>query len=296
MEKTETQIENILNEGNVKRTGLFVFDSVEKFETSKENLELIKEILILYKEYVSSLNVLSEYKNNFLRALKQEETKRNHMLENIDPFITSILINTYPKSATMIAIGHKLKNKNLNKKTFIKMNNILINGLNKQFHKHEFRCKNDIFVGTRIGNTKNISYIPIDYKEIDEAADRILKLYNSPATKEEDIFINPMLVHALISSLQLFRDANTRLARIMQHVNLWSLSKKYYNLDLISPALYTSEVLLNKRDEYRELIKEIAINPNNDILNEWIKFNTLMFEKQIYLNQDRLEKCYKAFK
>ncbi len=292
----EVKLEDLIKNGDVKQTGPFVIDKALEYKPSIENIELIKEILILYRNYISSLSLLEEYKENFLEALRKEETKKNQMLEDIDPFVISILMKTYPHSATMIAIDKKHKNIKLTKETLCKMNGILINGLNKGDKIHGFRKSNNSFVGTKIGKTKNISYIPIDYKQIEQTAKTILNIYNENIKKEEEILIKPMIIHALVAALQMFKDANTRLARILQHIEFWDLSSKFYSLELPTPALFTSESLFNKRDEYRELIKEIAINPNNEAFDNWITFNALIFEKQIYKNQDKLEKCHKAFK
>ena len=64
------------------------------------------------------------------------------------------------------------------------------------------------------------------------------------------------------------------------------------------PVIYSSDAIirLNKRGVYRNLIKEFAVNHSTAIFNEWITFNMLLFEKQIYYNQDRLGETMSVLK
>ena len=170
---------------------------------------------------------------------------------------------------------------------------------------NHLRSANTTFVGrfkTENGNIKlidDISYIPIDYKEINEALNRILILINRKDFENiESLFINPIFIHGFIAALQCFKDGNSRLARILFHSKLWELTNTLTDAKLESPAVFISEAILhyNKREIYRNLIKELAILPNDKTFNQWLQFNLMLIEKQIYLNQDKLHECMRILK
>ena len=50
----EVKLEDLIKNGDVKQTGPFVIDKALEYKPSIENIELIKEILILYRNYISS--------------------------------------------------------------------------------------------------------------------------------------------------------------------------------------------------------------------------------------------------
>ena len=59
-------ISNIVNLGDVKQTGLYVFDALDNFKLSSNNKFLIEDITDLYMNFISSLEQLEEYKTPFL--------------------------------------------------------------------------------------------------------------------------------------------------------------------------------------------------------------------------------------
>lgn len=301
-------LENFLNtleqEGKVKRTNFDLIEEVKNFKLDDDNVFTNSYILDTYKFYLDSLDKLGNNQEAFLKALKHEEIKRNQALEDVDPFLIQVFMNSHHKSSTNYAIREKINNNDLTSLDLRKIHRILLNGLAvDESKKPTFREDNTSFVGTwntktSLDNINEISYLPLDYRLIDEAVDFILKLYNiKNVEKSEDIFLIPIFVHGLLASFQLFRDGNTRLARILAHIDLWDLSNHNGGFKTVcAPALYTSETLLamNKRPYYRDLIKNMAINPNLETLNEWVKFNLLLIEKQLYLNQNRVEGCIKT--
>lgn len=291
---------NLLESGSVKQTGLFVFDALNNFQLDDDNKFLIDSILELYLDYIKSLDFLLEYKFPFLKSLKGEEIKRNQVLESVSPFLVQVFMNSNHKSATNFAIKHKKENKDCSVKQLCQYHKILLNGLSPSIEEtSQYRNENDTIVGecfySNDGNLvsiNSVSYIPIDYRNIKIALELILNLYNDKTLLDKkDIFVNPILIHGLLSSLQCFRDGNSRLARVLEHVRLWELTNKMLSIDSLElPVLYSSDgiIRLNKQNEYRKHIKEFAINPSNATFNEWIKFNMFIFEKQIYYNQDRI--------
>lgn len=293
--------EQLLLKGEVKKTGLFLFDYVENFKLSSDNKFIIEEILNLYKDFIISLEQLQEYKLPFIKSLKEEEIKSNQALESISPFLIQVFMNSNHKSATNYAIKDKINQKKCTISSLCRYHKILLNGLSNSMEiESKYRNDDSTFVGQfsysplteEITSIKNISYIPIDCKDINIALENILKIYNKKDIVDiSDVFVNPIFVHGLLAALQCFRDGNTRLSRVLEHVCIWDLTNKFLDIGILDlPVLYSSEALirLDKRKLYRSLIKEFAVNSSNSILNEWIYFNMLIFEKQIYYNQDRL--------
>ena len=302
-------ISNIVNLGDIKQTGLYVFDALDNFKLSSNNKFLIEDITDLYMNFISSLEQLEEYKTPFLKSLKEEEIKSNQALESISPFLIQVFMNSNHKSATNFAIRDKLNGRNCTINNLCKYHKILLNGLATSIEEEsKYRTDNNTFVGSfsispltgEISSIKNVSYLPIDYKDIKVALDKILKLYNKKDILElSDIFVNPIIIHGLLAALQCFRDGNTRLSRVLEHVSIWDLANKYLENSYVElPVIYSSDAIirLNKRGVYRNLIKEFAVNPSTAIFNEWITFNMLLFEKQIYYNQDRLGETMSVLK
>lgn len=306
-ENIEELINSLINSGIVKRTTLEVLDIYNNFELDDDSKYLLEDILGLYKEYLNSLLILNEHKEVFLKTLKQEEIKRNQALENVSPFLIQMFMNAKHKSATNLTI-QIMKERNLfSKDDLILINKTILNGLSLSLDNsaNHLRTANNSFVGkfkTENGRIKfidDVSYIPIDYSDINEALYRILDILNKKDfVNIESIFVNPIFLHGFIAALQCFKDGNSRLARILFHCKLWQLTNFFYNSNLESPALFTSEAILHyeKQEIYRELIKQIAINPNNENFNKWLQFNLLLVEKQIYLNQDKMHECMRILK
>lgn len=308
-EEFEKTKQRLLESGEIKQTGLYVFDKLSNFILDDNNKFLIDSILDLYLSYIESLEQLSEYKIPFLKSLKEEEIKRNQVLESINPFLIQVFMNSNHKSATNLAIKHKKEQKDCAIRGLCQYHKILLNGLSPSIeNESQYRDDNNTIVGSfactangTIISINNISYIPIDYRDVKIALELILQLYNEKdLTNLTDVFVNPIIIHGLLSSLQCFRDGNTRLARVLEHVRLWELTNKILPIvDILElPVLYSSDAIirLDKRKKYRHYIKEFAINPNNITFNEWINFNMLIFEKQIYYNQDRLKESMLVLK
>lgn len=294
IKETEAIIQNIIDQGIAKKTGLYVFDTFENFILNDDNKFLIEDITELYIFYLNQLDMLDKLKPAFLRTLKQEEIKRNQVLENINPFLVQVFMNSRHRSATNFAIKEKKEGIDSTLHSLCRMHKILLDGVQPSMVNEScLRTNNTIFVGN---NKNDISYIPIDHQEIPEALNKLLTYYNQKEfTTKEELFTNPIIVHGILAALQCFKDGNTRLARILEHINLWNFTPQLTDIkDLESPAVYISEAIMvmGKRNEYRELIKNIAIDPNNKSFNAWIKFNLLLIEKQIHLNQDKIKDCF----
>ena len=137
-----------------------------------------------------------------------------------------------------------------------------------------------------------IRYFSLPYTDIDEAIDKTLNFYNSDYYNE-NLFLQPQIIHGLIASLQMFDDGNTRYARILQNIKLHELTNRQYDDSFEGPTLYGTRAYFPFRDKYRELIGNLATNPDNDNWNEWFDFNLNRMEDQVYFLDNKLEQYRK---
>ena len=127
----------------------------------------------------------------------------------------------------------------ISKDVFINGHKFLLKGTNSQkYVDKKYRTDNKACVGKVLPDgSRKINYFGINYEDIDEAIERVLNFYNSDIF-DEHIFLKSQIIHGLLASLQMFDDGNTRYARILQNIKLYSLTKKYLDPSLNSPVLY----------------------------------------------------------
>jgi len=135
-----------------------------------------------------------------------------------------------------------------------------------------------------------IDYIPIDCQYIKDAIYEIANLYNGYLynCKYDDVFTSPIIIHGLVASLQMFKDGNTRMGRLMQHILMWKLvnDKTPYSFD--KPPIYAT-MNSQYRKEYRDKITQLVKDNNDESWNNWLVFNLRRVEDQIYKNNMNLE-------
>lgn len=291
-EEIEKEILTLIKTGKAKQVDLSLFDDIYNLKINTDTFLLAKDVLELYKQYLNIIKKFKDMERYFLLALKENDIIKNHELENVPSIVTSMYLKAKFPSAIDKLIKDKEKNKIHTKADFIKVHKLLVSWLEDD---QNLRTDNTSYVGNNINGIRSINYIPIDYKFIPSAINEILAIYNNDnINNEEDILIKPIIIHGLIAALQCFRDGNTRLSRVYQHVMLWNYTNKYID-PICHPALYTSESI-SIMDNYRDLITDLAINSSNDTWNKWILNILLRFEKQIYINQDNIGEISRVFK
>lgn len=113
-----------------------------------------------------------------------------------------------------------------------------------------------------------------------------LTIYYNSNIHENYTLVKPTLIHGLIGALQIFNDGNTRFGRTLQSLKTYELTEKNLGRYFSLPTLYTSDAYFDYREQYRNKIADIAINPDNESLNNWVNFNLNRAEDQIfYMNQ-----------
>ena len=153
-----------------------------------------------------------------------------------------------------------------------------------------YRKNNNFYVGYTENNTRVALYYPISYDEIKQAMTILFSYYDKEISNTEEIFIKPFIIHGLLAALQIFEDGNTRFARTIQHVNLFSLTQQNLDDSLELPSIYFSKTYIPYRNEYRHLISQIAINPSHENWNNWIAFNLKRLQDQIFFNEENLKR------
>ncbi len=284
---------------NHKQVNLNIIENIQNLKINDDNKFLIEDIIILYQNYIKLLDKLEEYKLPFLENLRRKEIIANQNVEGISEFFIEMILNESAPSASRLAQNLK-EYKQLDINDICKIHHYLFKGLSKTNELIGYRTNDNYCVLKSENGTSVIDYIPLHHQDIKKALENILNLYNKETiTNKEDIFINPLLIELLVSSYQCFHDGNTRLARILKSTQMWYLSNKSkIMIPTKIPAIYTSEAIttLDKRKTFRKIVAEFSIKPSNEIINKYIEETLLTIERQIYLNQSKMEECYKSMK
>lgn len=286
-ELIQKQMEEIYLSGKYKIVDLSLIENIKNLEVSKEVLEVQKYFLESYREYLENIKTLpEELQPLFLKALKHDEIVANHTLEKVNPFTISM----YMLAKSKPALDKLLEKKEpLDSLDFQKIHQRLLDKTTSSENDLEYRMENTTFVGSFYKGERQIEYLPIDYKFIPEAVERLLEIYNQNDDDMELAFLKPLKIHGLVAGLQIFKDGNTRFARMLQYVSLYNSTMRYIDKNLPSPALYASKTYYPMREKYRTLIRELVLNNDPENWNKWFIFNYHRFEEQIMVNEENIK-------
>ena len=268
---------------------LDIFKRVQALTPSEQVLNQISYTEDLYKEYHDMIMSLSSsLRSNYLQILKSEDIINNQVVEKENSFLLSLYYKTHPKNAMDEMI--RCCNSEITASEFIKIHDKLLDGTSSEDQKG-LREDNLKFVGTYVAGQRQIDYFPILEKDIVKALREYLSLINDKkrVQSKEDAFLKPIIYHGLLAALQLFKDGNTRYARLIQHINLWYYTNQTLGYDFSLPTVYATKQYAAGRASYRGLIKSIAITENDDAWNNWIIFNLKCLQNNIWVNQSNIE-------
>ena len=286
------EIERYMQSGDYKVVGLDFLERIQDIKASIEVLDLQKEFLESYRNYLENIKTLPiNIQPLFLKAIKNDEVVANHGLERINPFTISMYMLSRKKSALdkLLELDGPLTTND-----FKRLHYTLLKNTPTSEETPEFRKENSIFVGYYQNGKRIIEFFPIDYKSIPTAVCEFLNYYNNQDINFEQSFIKPLIVHGLISGLQIFKDGNTRFARMLQHAILYDSTVKYLDSSLPSPALYSSKTYYPFREKYRYLIKNLITENSNEAWNQWFTFNYHRFEDQVMVNEENIRELKKT--
>lgn len=286
----EKEVRKLISEGKYSIVDLTIFDYLDELQASERLKGKIEYTMDIYQDLIKQIKDLPpELKLKYLLTLKNADVIDNQVLEEEDSFLISLAQNMDSTTALDIAINHY--GKEFTKEDFIYLHDYLLAGTSSS-DKQGLREDNLKFVGTWENGERNIQYFPIISDDIDKALTKFLKFYNSNidnTEKEYDTVLKPIIYHGLIAALQLFKDGNTRFARTVQHVELWGMLNNIVDKGIEMPIIYATRQYFPFRNQYRELIKNIAIQNSEEAWNEWFNFNLHRIQDNIYKNEENIQ-------
>ncbi len=280
---TKEELIKLRDSGNYPIVNLKIFDSINKIKLSDRVIDNLKWTEETYIERIDSIDQLKE-KDSYLESIKLMEVKDNQDMEKEDLFVFDVLSHLYKDNCIDYLLSHKF-----NKETFIEAHKLLLEGTaSQQFAEKDYRDNNDTYI-SQVDYDGSITpyYFALDYKDIPEAIDRLLEYYDS--NEDTDPFQKGIITHGLVAALQMFSDGNTRYARILQYLKIKDLTEKLYDKKLSQPYLYGTRAYYPLKENYRELMSNLAINPDNETWNSWINFNLNRFQDRMYYEEQKLE-------
>lgn len=286
----EKEVRKLISEGKYSIVDLTIFDYLDELQASERLKGKIEYTMDIYQDLIKQIKDLPpELKLKYLLTLKNADVIDNQVLEEEDSFLISLAQNMDSTTALDIAINHY--GKEFTKEDFIYLHDYLLAGTSSS-DKQGLREDNLKFVGTWENGERNIQYFPIISDDVDKALTKFLKFYNSNidnTEKEYDAVLKPIIYHGLIAALQLFKDGNTRFARTVQHVELWGMLNNIVDKGIEMPIIYATRQYFPFRNQYRELIKNIAIQNSEEAWNEWFNFNLHRIQDNIYKNEENIQ-------
>ena len=288
-----TTIEELRNSGKYPIVDLKIFDSLSSLAFSNYSLFREQEVFDqaqLYLEDILSLSVLR--RKQYLKTLKSREIVDTNKLEQEDAYLIEMYMQMHRQHAIDYLLKKQEESSALTKEILIEAHKKLLQGTSSnRYTKNDYRTTDNTFV-TKSGSAFEIHYFALPTSQIEDAMMNLMFYYNSQVHNEHP-FINPIIIHGLIGALQMFDDGNTRLGRTLQSLKMYELLQVRERYDFASPFIYSSRSYLAYRHDYRDKLGEVAICPNEENWDQWIKFNLLRLEEQIFYNRNKLKEYKK---
>lgn len=294
--QADKEVRTIIESGENPIVDLSIFDRLDNLKIKDKIIGNADRTIQEYKDLLSMLKVLPPLlRTKYLLVSKNADIIDNQVLEEEDSFLISLQREIEYTSSLDETINHY--GRPYDERTFIRNHDLILADTLKE-GQMGLREDNLKFVGSWENGERKIQYFPIISDDIEIALEKFLEFYNSNINyidNEYDAIIRPIIYHGLLATLQLFKDGNTRYARTIQHVELWGLLNDIvsYNIDL--PLIYATRQYFPFRAEYRDLIKNIALN-NDDAWDNWIDFNISRFQDSIYKSEDNIKVLQRKYR
>lgn len=270
-----------------------IFDSIFKITIDNRTLNELMYTLDEYNSFLDVLNNLSsEQLSQYENTMQYEEKLMTQKMEVTDEKkLLEALISESNRNDSIEYITEKqLKYGNILIPNIKRVHSILLDGISFEHEKNKNFRMTDVFVGYFENGEKVIQYLPPSPNKIDNSMQKIVDfLNNDEYSKDLDLLIHPFIIHALIAILQPFHDGNTRVGRLIQSTKILFNTNNIYKYNYKSSPLYLSREYSGFRDSYREIIKDIAINPNDENWNKWFMFNLYRVQDRINYSSDFIQ-------
>lgn len=268
-----------------------VVDNIDEIKLSTKVIDHLDYTLEDYKEYLDMFKLLDARNlKYFLLTQKKQEIINNQEAE-LQPSFLIALYQMYQKKDSIDIVMQHFKDGNITMGELKKLHRVVIKGTEDDIEaNYDYRSDNNKWVGGfDINGDRIVDYIPPDYKEIKPMLEKVLYFLNNDTNNDilDNILIKPFIAHALIAYIQPFGNGNTRLSRVLQHGKIWHMTKEQLQCDLPLPALYLSKNYLQTRSQYRDLIRDVAVNNDWD---KWINYNLNMVDEQLFYSKNNLQK------
>lgn len=294
--RAKEEINELIKSG-ARVVGLDIFDSANNYSMTKVVRDNIDWFYELYEDYYKLVMSSSDEESfKFMKCLKDCDIIDTNTMESEDSF----LLTLYRNSHRECAIDSMIRNadKKITNKKLIENHDKILKGTSSE-NKIGLRKDNLQFVGSIIDGVKHVSYFPVLAENVECALTKFVSLYNNNLDSSCDKYealIRPIMYHGLIAALQMFNDGNTRLGRNIQHVELWKFVRDYLSYDSKLPLLYATRPYSAYRTQYRDCIRALAVDNNQDAWNEWYKFNLSRIQDSIFMNEERFKEFQRRVK
>ena len=292
-EVVEREVNEAMKSGMYSIADLSMFEQIDSINISDKLLLHLQYTNDIMREYLNEIVELEGKKPGlleFLKAIKEADVIDNHSLEKENSFLIGFYSQVPRETAMERLIRYSKADKDITSKNFFDLQHALLYGTLSD-GENNVRKRNDKFVGRIVNGERIIDYFPIDYKDVKEAANRLVEIYNGRFTNDEfdNVFFQPFLLHGLIASMQIFDDGNTRLGRVMQHALIWQLINERTEFNFELPPLYATRAYYPHRGKYRELIARLVKENDNEAWNKWFDFNLDRVEDSIYAGMENIK-------
>ena len=273
-----------------------IFDYIDDLVLDDRTINQLEFTLELYQEYLKFLQTFSKTNlEKILKGLRNTEVIDNHIVERENYNWLIAYQETHHSTVINYLIKKLLTDQEvLNPTILAKSHEILMRGTSNEDNiLQKFRRNNQHFVGYHENEKNVIMFLPISYDEIKLSLQLFCDYFNQTESNMNIAYVKPFIIHGLLAALQFFEDGNTRVARSMQHIKIFQITREIFQVPFNLPALYFSKTYIPYRKEYRDMICKIAIEPSMTTWNQWILFNLRKVQDQIYFNENNLERIRK---
>lgn len=258
----------------------------------------IEETTEKYKSYLDKIIQLEPLKlKYFLKNLKNREIINNQEAEMEESFLLELFHLSQKRDSIDVTMDY-LKDDKITIDEIKKIHRMVIKGSSDDIESnYNLRSDNNKWVGSYGTNgEQRIDYVPPDFNEVEELLTEVVDYLNDIDNNNFDnLFLKPLIAHALIAYIQPFGNGNTRLARVLQHCKICNTTNKLFESAFTHPTIYLSKNYLLTRGQYRGLIKNIAINRDDQSWNKWFEYNLNMLDEQLFFLDKQIEQ-YKRFR